>query len=161
MGVDFSASVVVGIRLSDFCEVREVETTETRYNSRTGVPYEHKDSHKVVFILGVEVPNLPLNPDEHEWDKLLGLSVFDCDDSYDKRESGSDLSLCVWGISVVGSDSHRSHDHQPLTVIQQAAIDRAIVTIQNARTALRERLGVPELIDTAPVQLFLLANVSC
>lgn len=156
MGVSFSAAVAVGVRLSDFCEVREVASAETRYHERTGQPYQKKFARKVVFIFGVEAPGLDPSPDE--WEKTLGLRVFNCDDGH--RGTEADLTKCVAGVVVAISGSSR-FDFAPLTVVAQAEIDKARAAVVRAILVLADRLGAVGRLAELAVQQFLIANVSC
>lgn len=134
MGASFHASVAVGVPLRDIAEVRVLETTETRYNERTGQPYEKKRRRAAVFIFSVEVPELAKVAEESpgEWEGYLGLSVFT-----DRREQ-DELATAFVGVGVVKGDPEYGG---PITEVECQKLLEAEVQVCEKLAALRERVG--------------------
>lgn len=164
MSVSNSATIVVGVRLSDIAAIGIVTEPVTRYHEQTGQPYQKQISREAVAILGVEVPGLDLAPSE--WEKTLGLKVFDIgegarrtDWSGGRRRTEYDLTAMVAGLAVVRARA----DSGEVVPIDQGKLSLAHVEAGGKLMDLATRLGAD--LDLAAlirkVRPFLVLSVSC
>lgn len=109
MGASYSSSLLVGFRVSDILEIRQVKETIQKFDENTGKPYTKEIVKEVPFLFGKAIEQEPESPSE--WlESLLGLSV-SCtgndayDGGYGKNSGWSkyNLELFVVGKSISSS----------------------------------------------------------
>lgn len=84
MGMSARVSLVVGVRYSDVVKIKKTEEVETRYDEKTGKPYEKKIVKSQMFF-----GNVLVNEDDHD-----GLEVFN------PAYNDSDKSDSIIGVEV-------------------------------------------------------------
>jgi hypothetical protein len=160
MGVDYSATLVVGVKMSEVFHIDRITQTITKYNPDTGEPYRKEiDKDKLIFF-GREIEE----PEEYhpgEWvsevTKEAGAQLDAFDTGEWCRNNGSgfhayDYNEVVVGLSVREGSSHRSYDDHHILEASEDFIKVKIAQV-------KERLG--KLGYNGQVMVFVVNRLSC
>ena len=104
MSVDYAAVAAYGWRLTEIAEVRAFATRVTRYDEKTGKPYEKAVATYQLVVLDRPVAVFDRPHDPEEWPCLLAIAdpvsgrvpvvdVHGCND-------GRDTNDCVFGVAL-------------------------------------------------------------
>jgi hypothetical protein len=139
--------------MSDVFEIKTITEKVTRYDPKTGVPYQATESKEQLVLFGKEIET----PDEDypsEWvPDVTGLEAFstgDWADVYGKKGfHGYDYEQIIIGLQLGDSGSSRSSDEHI----------KEISDIEGTTAKVKKKLEA--LGYTGPVKIFLVHYVSC
>lgn len=147
MGCTYEQYVVVGVRLSELFQVEHHQTSVTKYNQDTGVPYQQPVTVLKFLWRGQEIPE----PDEYYPEEFVtnlapGMDVYSSGESA-RNHRGKGWNQYDFRQFIVGVAVAKTGESGGVDGIEPEALEAAKQTVKDA-------LGMEP-------QLYLVSYISC